>query len=199
MVLGVAGIHALLAERRLRIDPVDSARFGVASYTLRLSKNFRRWRAFSTVDLADPEWNARGALGDAEEMDSLTIFPGEFVLGASVEALSLPDDVIGQLSTPSHMARFGLSFIQSSALVHPGFGRTSSTQITFEITSVNPAPLTLPAGLPVCHLVLSKVSEGGISTTARRRSTYEGRPAPSPPVLPSQWFQRQMNEPPIQR
>lgn len=187
MVLGAASIQALLAERALRIDPLDPARFGAASYTLRLSRTFRRWQPSATVDLADPEWDVRGALRGAEEMDSLTIRPGEFVLGASVEALSLPGDVIGYLSTPSHMARFGLSFVQSSTVVHPGFGGATPTQITFEITSVNPAPLVVPAGLPVCHLLLSKVL-GGDGTTAGRRSTYEGSPAPSPPALPSHWF-----------
>ena len=190
MVLGAGCIRVLLAERTLQIDPMDPAQFGVASYTLRLSNRFRRWRSSSTVDLADPEWNAHGALGRVEEVDSVSIAPGEFILGASVEALRLPPNVIGQLSTPSHMARFGLSFIQSSAIVHPGFGRTSPTQITFEITSVNPAPLTLPAGLPVSHLVLSEVSGVDNSTMTSQRSAYEGSPAPSPPALPSQWFQR---------
>lgn len=189
MILGAERIRALLAEQVLQIDPMDPARLGVASYTLTLSNTFRRWRSASAVDLADGEWNVDGQLGKMEELDSLTISPGEFVLGASVEALSLPANVIGQLSTPSHMARFGLSFIQSSALVHPGFGRPP-TQITFEITCVNPAPVTIPTGLPVCHLVLSEVSDGGNGAGASQRSVYEGSPAPSPPKLPSNWLSR---------
>lgn len=186
-VLGVERICALLADQTLRIDPLDPAGFGVASYTLRLANLFRRWNALSRVDLADPEWNVGGSLGGVEALDSLTIAPGEFFLGASVEELSLPTNVIGRLSTSSHMARFGLSFIQSSSLVHPGFGRPP-TRITFEISSINPAPIRIPAGLPVCHMVLTEVSEASGSTSAGQRSAYERVPAPAPPALPATWF-----------
>lgn len=189
-VLGAERIRSLLADQTLLIDPLDSTGLGVASYTLRLSNMFRRWNVFSLVDLGDPDWNDGGSLGGVEELESLTIEPGEFFLGASVEALHLPDNVLGQLSTPSHMARFGLSFIQSSSLVHPGFGQPPS-RITFEISCVNPAPVRIPAGLPVCHMVFWEVAEADNLPSVGQRSVYERIPAPAPPTLPARWFRRE--------
>ena len=123
-----------------------------------------------------------GNLGAVVDDEIVRITRSTFLLGASVEHLSLPLHLVGFLSTTSHVARRGISMVLSSTLVSPGFGRNTPTAITFEITSANPALVEIAGGTPVCHLILARVLPGDPSTlTHHGRSPYESVAAPSAP------------------
>jgi dCTP deaminase len=113
--------------------------------------------------------------------DAVILSPGEFALAASLERISLPNHLAALLSTPSHLARFGVSSVLSSTVVHAGFGRVAPTALTLELHSLNPSPVRLLAGDPICNLSFLAVS-GSLRSEASG-SSYEGLDAPSGPHL----------------
>src|SRR5687768_8758704 len=49
------------------------------------------------------------------------LHPGEFVLGSSLEAVTLPDDVAARLEGKSSLGRLGLLTHSTAGFIDPGF------------------------------------------------------------------------------
>jgi dCTP deaminase len=113
----------------------------------------------------------------------MTLRPGDFMLAATSERIQLPSTLLAFVAALSHMARFGLQVTATSLLVSPGFGSGAPTALTLELSSVNPAPLVLRAGMPVCHVVFCAVTPGDPLDVRLARSVYDGLRQPSPPLL----------------
>lgn len=176
-------IHAEVASGRLVIDPFVPDLLKPASYTLRLSKDWLELLQLEEpVEVSAPEANHSGMYRSMQG-NELVVNPSTLVLGGTLERISLPDDLLGIISTLSHLARFGLSANLNSFLVNPGFGQNRSTALTLEILSFNPSPLRLSAGMPICHLSFVRVSSSKNYGRAQYPSIYEGRAAPSAPLF----------------
>ena len=55
------------------------------------------------------------------EGDALFIHPGELVLGATLEAVTVPDDLVGWLDGRSSLARLGLMVHVTAGRIDPGW------------------------------------------------------------------------------
>lgn len=186
MLLSADEIQAAVAAGELSIEPFASSRLKPASYVLRLSNRWRGWNSSNEpVDLAAPV-DADRLLSPIVTADEYVLSNAEFCLAATAEALSLPPHLAGIVAPLSHLARWGLSIGLGSFIVSPGFGATAPTSLTLEITSHNPSPLRLRAGLPICHLALISVTPASAAHPLER-SIYEGRQSPSGPLLAEEW------------
>lgn len=176
MILTAAEIKQELDQRRLIIEPFETCLLRHASYVLNLGNRFRRWRQATEIDLWEPE---DSGLEPVLESNVLPLASGEFVLGQTKELVGLPENLAGFLFTLSHLGRFGLSCAQNSVHVRPGFGRIRPSHLTLEMSSVNPSPLRLMAGMPVCHLVLFRCAgndaKDGLLARPLPSSVYEGQ------------------------
>ena len=189
MILGNQEIRGRLRASDLVIDPFEPTCLNECTYVLRLDRYFRSWQDGDPVNVAEPIGDDH--LSDRFQLETLRIKRGDFFLGASLEKLSIPNDLVGMLSTTSHMARFGLSFVQSSTVVRPGFGIHIPTAVTYEISMLNPSTVMIPALTPVCHLMLVEVSAfENLASVETSRSIYEGLPAPSSPQPVTEWARR---------
>jgi len=83
----------------------------------------------------------------------LRLLPGEFVLGATLEYVSLPLDLAGLVTSRSSWGRAGL-VIATAVSVAPGFKGV----ITLELANLGVVPLVLRPGLRVAQIMFSKTN-----------------------------------------
>ncbi|APZ94398.1 dCTP deaminase [Fuerstiella marisgermanici] len=182
MFLNAEQITAKRSESALLIEPFDRELLKPVSYVLRLGHKVRRW---AKSDKAIDVWSnncSESVLGPIETFSEITVNRGELLLVNSHERIGLTDGLLGVITTLSHISRFGISVTSDSHLVSPGFGKDASCELTFEITSHNPNPVRLRAGLPICHLLLANV-EAASGKTRLANSVYESLPTPFGPAL----------------
>ena len=183
MFLSAAEISAEVKCGRLVIEPFVPELLKPASYVLRVSDRWRQWRATDgpiNIWSGDSPERHLGPIIQSSEFD---IPPLGFTLASTIELVGLPDDLIGVLSTLSHLARFGLCVHLNSCFVSPGFGNRHRTALALEIASVNPSPIRLSYKMPVCHLAFAKTSHVFKSIGTLSKSAYEGTDPLSAPKL----------------
>src|SRR3712207_9087345 len=71
--------------------------------------------------------------------EPFVLHPGEFVLGSTLEVVTIPDDVAARLEGKSSLGRLGLLTHSTAGFVDPGF----SGHITLELSNVANLPITL--------------------------------------------------------
>src|ERR1044072_2723317 len=118
------------------------------------------------------------SLVEADEDGPFVLHPGEFVLGSTFEAVSLPDDLAGRLEGKSSLGRLGLLTHSTAGFIDPGF----EAHITLELSNVANLPITLWPGMKIGQLCLFRLSSpaehpyGSASGESRSR----GRRGPPP-------------------
>ncbi len=178
-------ITAARVAGELKIDPFNGAQLRGASYVLRLSDRFRSWILDdSPVDMWSPG-AAESSLNSPFNAGRLTLHPGEFVLGASIERIGIGYTLAGTISPLSHIARFGLSVTLGADLINPGFGFGAATPLTLELFNHNRRPLVLTAGMPIAHLRLVRLT--GDVQKRGQRSIYDGADPVVAPKLYEEW------------
>lgn len=80
------------------------------------------------------------------KVNDVILYPGEFILGHTMEYIDMPDDVSGWVKDKSTNARCGLA-VQNTVL-EPGW----RGQITLEITNHGPVPIKLLAGAGIAQI-----------------------------------------------
>src|ERR671932_561456 len=150
MILSDATIRRLLAEGRIVIDPLEEAHIQPASVDVRLGSTFLTFRRHTTSDI-DP-WATNDGLMDrvtVPEGEPFILHPGEFVLGTTLERLTLPDDVVARIEGKSSLGRLGLLIHATAGFVDAGW---TNGQITLELSNVAPLPIKLWPGMKVGQL-----------------------------------------------
>jgi deoxycytidine triphosphate deaminase len=97
-VLSDGTIRRLVEEGRVVIDPWDADMVQPASVDLRLGDSFRVFHNHlaPAIDLDAPPERLTELI-EVDPGESFVIHPGEFVLGATLERVSLPDDVVARI------------------------------------------------------------------------------------------------------
>ena len=186
-VLSDGTIRRLVAEGRVKIEPWDPGMVQPASVDLRLGDSFRVFHNHlaPAIDLDAPPERLTELIQVAAGK-SFVIHPGEFVLGATLEQVGLPDDVVARIEGKSSLGRLGLIVHATAGFVDPGFVGT----LTLEITNLTRIPIILWPGKPIAQLsfmALDRAAErpyghpdlgshyhGQVQATESR---YEGGPA----------------------
>ena len=186
-VLSDGTIRRLVADGRVVIDPWDPDMVQPASVDLRLGDSFRVFHNHlaPAIDLdRPPEHLTELIVIDPDK--SFVIHPGEFVLGATLERVELPDDVVARIEGKSSLGRLGLIVHATAGFVDPGFAGT----LTLEITNLTRIPIILWPGKPIAQLsfmALDRPAERPYGhpelgshyhgQAAATESRYEGGPA----------------------
>lgn len=137
MVLSRQTIQKLINEGKLVINPFDEKYLGSCSYDLHLGENAML-----------PETNKEVKLNP-----NLVLHVDDFVLVETIEYLSIPNDLVGHISTRSKAARIGLLVHFGSELVHPG----SSGRITLEIKNLSNKEILLQKNLSLAQIYFEVV------------------------------------------
>jgi dCTP deaminase len=148
-VLSDGTIRRLVADGRIAIDPWDPSMVQPASVDLKLGRSFRVFHnhRLPAIDLAEPPQGVTEHVA-VEEGQSFVIHPGEFVLGNTVEQVTMPDDLVARIEGKSSLGRLGLIVHATAGFVDPGFSGT----LTLEITNLTRVPIVLWPGKPIAQL-----------------------------------------------
>ena len=148
-VLSDGTIRRLVAEGHILIEPWDEGMVQPASVDLRLGSSFRVFHnhRIGAIDLANIPENLTERVA-VPEGESFVIHPGEFVLGATEEHVTLPDDIVARIEGKSSLGRLGLIVHATAGFVDPGFTGT----LTLEITNLTRVPIVLWPGKPIAQL-----------------------------------------------
>ena len=139
MILSDGTIRRLLEAGRLIIDPIEDVQIQPASVDVRLGPEFLVFRNHIT-EVIDP-YDKPADLNERVQVPEGTAFilhPGEFVLGTTVEAIGLPDDLVARVEGKSSLGRLGLLIHATAGFVEPGWTRGQSTH---ELSNVPTAPI----------------------------------------------------------
>lgn len=175
-------IHAMLGEIGLQ-DQEQEPAFDAAeqvqpcSIDMRLStvfwKRSRRrqiWRKLTrrgdyAVDLRrtqahalDPlrDWKRR----DLKEGDTLTIKPGQVVMGRVHERFKVPAGYAGKIEGRSSFARLGLAVHCTGDFINPGW----EGYMPLQLFNAGPYPIRITPHLPVCQLMLIRLPSAPAQT-----------------------------------
>ena len=185
MALSDRDIQRELDAGRLVIEPYDRELLQAAGYTLRLGAKILVPSENQTIDLAlgaQPEHTEH----DLGTSGGFRLLPGGFVLGHTLERISVPLDLLGRVDGRSTMARIGLLPHQAAMNIWPGHGMAGDSSqprsITLEVTNVGPHVIVLRPGVSIANFTLERL-ETAASAPYDLHGRYQSDHGVCAPVL----------------
>src|SRR5437763_2658950 len=179
MLLSDRDITGAIAEGRLGIEPYDAGLVQPSSIDVRLDRFFRVFNnsQYTHIDQAVQQDDLT-SLVEPDGEDPFVLHPGEFVLGSTLEVVTLPDDLAGRLEGKSSLGRLGLLTHSTAGWIDPGF----TGHITLELSNVANLPITLWPGMKIGQLCLFRLSSPAEHPygSAGVGSRYQGQRGPTP-------------------
>jgi dCTP deaminase len=179
MLLSDRDIKAELAAGRVAIEPYDAALIQPSSVDVRLDRYFRVFnnQRYTHIDPALQQDDLTELVEPPGE-DPFVLHPGEFVLGSTLEIVTLPDVLAGRLEGKSSLGRLGLLTHSTAGFIDPGF----TGHITLELSNVANLPITLWPGMKIGQLCLFRLSSPSEHPygSAVYGSRYQGQRGPTP-------------------
>ena len=178
MVLSDRTIKEELAKGRIIIEPLDLSCIQPASVDLHLDRRLLVFR-----NTRQPFIDVRQEMPDLTEIEEIPkdtpfiLHPREFVLGSTLESVSLPEDIVARLEGKSSLGRLGLLIHSTAGYVDPGW----NGHLTLELSNVANLPITLYFGMKIgqiSFLPLSTPAENPYGSPALG-SKYQGQVEPT--------------------
>jgi dCTP deaminase len=178
VLLSDRDIRSELDSGRIGLDPLDLGMVQPSSVDVRLDRFFRLFdnHKYQHIDpaLDQPELTR---LVEVKSDEAFVLHPGEFVLGATFEMVSLPDDVAARLEGKSSLGRLGLLTHSTAGFIDPGF----SGHVTLELSNVATLPITLWPGMKIGQLCFFRLSSPAEHPYGSEKygSRYQGQRGPT--------------------
>ncbi|MGL4831355.1 MAG: dCTP deaminase [Propionibacteriaceae bacterium] len=178
MLLADCDLRARLDQGDVVLDPYDPTMIQPASIDVRLDKGFRVFQnhRYPTIDPAQAQEELTKLI-EVPAGEPFVLHPGEFVLGATYERVTLPNDLAARLEGKSSLGRLGLMTHSTAGFVDPGF----TGHITLELSNVATLPILLWPGMKIgqlCFFQLSSPAEAPYGSGASG-SRYQGQRGPT--------------------
>src|SRR5438876_7190503 len=108
MVLSDRTIRRLLGEGRIGIEPYDESLLQPSSVDVRVDRLFRVFRnnRYPHIDVTREQEDLTELVEIGGE--PFILHPGEFVLGSTLERITLPNDLVARLDGKSSLGCLGL-------------------------------------------------------------------------------------------
>ena len=178
MILSDRSIRAALLEGRIGIDPLDDAAVQPSSLDVRIGSTFRVFANHRHLAIdphqVQPDLTDVVAKGDDEPF---VLHPGEFVLGSTLERITLPDDLVARLEGKSSLARLGLVVHSTAGFIDAGF----DGEVTLELSNVATLPILLHPGMRVAQLAFFQLDGPAENPygSSKVGSKYQGQRGPT--------------------
>ncbi len=159
MILSDRDIFAQLDANRITIDSARNDwrdQVHASSMDLRLGYFFRVYNR-NNIGVLDPKTMGREELTTLFERDAnnpFIVHPGDFVLGVTLEHITLPNNIVARVEGRSSLGRLGIVVHSTAGFVDAGFSGT----ITLEISNMNTVPVALYPEMRVCQLAFEQMS-----------------------------------------
>lgn len=149
-----------------------------SSVDVRMDRYFRLFNnhKYPVIDPAQ-EQPELTQLVEVDPGETFVLHPGEFVLGSTLEEVTLPDDVAARVEGKSSLGRLGLLTHATAGFVDPGF----VGHVTLELSNVATLPIILHPGMKIgqlCFFQLTGPAQFPYGS-GRRGSHYQGQRGPT--------------------
>ena len=178
MLLSDKDIKTQIAAGAISLTPFDAGMVQPSSVDVRLDKYFRLFdnHKYPFIDPRE-EQTELTRLEEVPAGESFILHPGEFVLAATYEEISLPANIAARLEGKSSLGRLGLLTHSTAGFIDPGF----SGHVTLELSNVATLPILLWPGMKIgqmCFFQLSSESEFPYGSE-QYGSRYQGQRGPT--------------------
>lgn len=176
MLLSDADLFQAVLSGEIELEPFSFDLIQPASVDVRLDAAFQVFNRETQTHI-DPRRPQRlTRLVEVPAGRPFVLQPGDFVLGSTVEHITLPDGLAARVEGKSSLGRLGL-IIQTAGWIDPGF----SGQITLELSNLSPMPILLWPDMPIGQLsVMQMTSPAAVPYGPGRGSKYQGQRGPTP-------------------
>ena len=179
MVLSDRSIRAGIEAGRIVIDPYDESMVQPSSIDVRVDSRFRVFHnsRYPYIDVRQP-MDDLTELVDKQGDEPFILHPGEFVLGQTLERVTLPDDLVARLEGKSSLGRLGLLIHSTAGFVDAGF----SGNLTLELSNVANLPITIYHGMPIGQISFMRM-DGPVDQpygSGDSAAKYQGQAEPTP-------------------
>ena len=149
-----------------------------SSVDVRLDKFFRLFdnHKYPVIDPAQDQPELTRLI-EVEPDEGFVLHPGEFVLGSTLETVTLPDDLAARVEGKSSLGRLGLLTHATAGFVDPGF----SGHVTLELSNMATLPIKLWPGSKVGQLCFFRLSSSAEEPygTGDHQNRYQGQRGPT--------------------
>ena len=152
MILSDREIRSRLQQGDLRIAPLNWDEIQPASIDMKLAARLRIFSALPGQDMdpMNPEETAPTIETHIAADGVFRLMPGQFILGATIEKVVIPHDIVGRIEGKSSLGRLGLLIHATAGYVDPGF----QGDLTLEISNGAANPILLRPGMRIAQLAL---------------------------------------------
>ena len=179
MILSDRTLREEIAARRIVIEPLDERCIQPSSIDVKVSNLFRVFRNH-TAGIIDVKQD----LEDLTEMVNVDpdgvfmLHPGEFVLGSTLERITVPDDLVARIEGKSSLGRLGLLIHSTAGFIDAGF----DGHITLELSNVASLPITIYPGMKIGQISFVRMTTPADNPYGKgaRGSKYQGQRGPTP-------------------
>lgn len=159
MILSDREIKKYIEEKKIQLKPLPDfeKQLGSASLDLRLGNEFKIFEHSKKpfIDTRDPEsYNGSTRLIQLKDDEPFVFHPNEFILGITLEEISLPDDIAARIDGRSSLGRLGIVIHSTAGHIDPGF----RGKIVLEMENIGMIPVLLYPKTRICQLVFQELS-----------------------------------------
>jgi dCTP deaminase len=178
VVLSDRTIRAEIEAERIVIDPYDPDMVQPSSVDVRVDNRFRVFHnaRYPYIDVRQP-MEGLTELVETQADEPFILHPGEFVLGQTLERVTLPEDLVARLEGKSSLGRLGLLIHSTAGFVDSGF----SGNLTLELSNVANLPITIYHGMPIGQISFMRM-DGPVERpygSDEAGSKYQGQAEPT--------------------
>jgi len=176
MILSDRDIREQISEGRITIDPFDPSCVQPSSVDLHVDDQFRVF-----ANSRYPYIDVREEMPDLTELvqvkpdEPFILHPGEFVLGSTLERVSIPDDLVARLEGKSSLGRLGLLIHSTAGYVDPGW----DGYLTLELSNVANLPITLYPGMRIGQISFFQLTSPAETPYGSAGNKYQGQRGPT--------------------
>ena len=175
MVLSDRDIKTALAEKRIVITPRPDLKtqLGSCSLDLRLGNIFRIFEhsKYPYIDPSEKDFSneitRKVVIRNGREF---IIQPGDFVIAATLERVSLPDNMMGRLEGRSSLGRLGIVVHSTASIFDPGW----DGNCVLELGNLGRMAVKLTPGMRICAMSFEELSSPAeVPYNRKHRAKYK--------------------------
>jgi dCTP deaminase len=152
MLLSDGDLRRAVDAGRLWLDPYEPDLVQPSSIDVRLDRHLLVWP--EQGGFIDPAVEQHMEPAEILTPGAYALMPGRMVLGATVERVTLADNLAARVEGKSSMGRLGLAVHVTAGFIDPGF----TGHVTLELVNHAPRPILLYAGMRIGQLCVFHLS-----------------------------------------
>jgi len=156
-----------IRDGRIAIEPFSEDMVGPGSIDLNLSDEFRIFKKRRHGVVVDDSMDLESITRLVRRERSLTLLPGETVIGITQERIRLSPNICGWIQGRSRFARIGLLVHMTASFIQPGIDNRQ----VLEISNMAPFPLILKPNTRICQVIF-QTTEGDAVYQGKHRDQF---------------------------